>query len=152
MQSMLSLLKQLETDHPEVNFIPGKEFHWSPDKQVVFYDLSGEPALLLHEVAHATLQHARYQKDVELIALEREAWEYAKEVLSPRYSMVIEEDLVQDALDTYRDWLHARSTCPQCSSAGLQIKKSTYRCVACHSTWQVNEARSCALRRYLVTN
>jgi hypothetical protein len=34
----------------------------------------------------------------------------------------------------------------------LQSKHLEYRCVACGHHWKVNEARVCALRRYLITS
>jgi DnaJ-class molecular chaperone len=51
-------------------------------------------------------------------------------------------------MNSYRDWLHARSTCPVCQATGMETKKSIYTCPACRHQWRVNEARICSLRRY----
>jgi hypothetical protein len=147
------LLPKLEKDFSAFHFTPATEFRWSPDEMTIYYDEQArDDPTLLHELAHAVLDHKEYVKDIGLIELERDAWEYARNTLAPAYDVVIEEDVIQDSLDTYRDWLHARSTCPRCDATGLQIKKSDYRCIACGSTWRVNDARSCALRRYKTKN
>ena len=149
MPSTTLLVTKLQSDFPAFTFAAGNEFRWSPSDKTIFYDPSSDDdASLLHEVAHAILAHAQYSKDIELIEMERDAWEHAKTVLSPIYAITIDEDIVQESLDTYRDWLHARSTCPNCKATGIQTKKSQYKCITCSTQWRVNEARVCALRRY----
>ena len=149
MLSTHSLLPKLQAQYPQLLFTPGDRFLWSPDKQTVFYDEAdpGNTSLLLHELAHGLLEHHDYSKDVELVAMETEAWDKARE-LAPNYAVKIPEDVIQDTLDSYREWLHARSTCPQCDATGYQSGKKEYTCVACSHVWRVNEARICALRRY----
>lgn len=146
----LALLKQLKHDYPDVVFVESDDFVWSPTDKTVSYN-PNDPhvtTFLLHELAHAVLRHGTYTRDIELIAIERAAWDYAKNTLGPHYNYPIDENFVQDTLDTYRDWLHARSTCPNCGATGLQTKQHEYKCLACEQTWRVNEARSCELRRY----
>lgn len=117
---------------------------------IIYYDeQSDDSATLLHELSHAVLNHTKYLKDIGLLELERDAWECARNTLAPKYDLIIPEDTIQDSLDTYRDWLHARSICPQCHATGLQIKQREYRCISCATVWQVNDARFCALRRYI---
>jgi len=149
MPSTLSLLPKLEQQYPQLLFTPGERFAWSPDAHTVFYDQADtqNTDLLLHELAHGLLEHHDYSKDIELVAMETEAWDKAVE-LAASYDATISDDTVQDNLDTYREWLHARSTCPKCDATGYQSGKSEYTCVACSHTWRVNEARICALRRY----
>ena len=148
MPSMPSLIKSLKTDFPQFVFKKASNFLWSHDENTIYYASSDDDcALLLHELSHALLNHVDYRRDIELVAMEREAWDKAK-VLAENYDVKIDEDFIQSNLDTYRDWLHSRSTCPKCNANGLQIKKNTYRCVACDFEWRVNEARTCALRRY----
>jgi hypothetical protein len=89
---------------------------------------------------------------MELIKMERDAWEYARSELSQAYSTGIDEETIEMAMDSYRDWLHARSACTICSSTGIQVAVSTYRCLACGTSWKANEARLCALRRYTLAN
>lgn len=148
---MKPLVTQLQHNYPDISFVESDCFQWSFDKATIQYSLASPeaPIYLLHETAHALLRHTRYSTDVELIAIERDAWDYARHTLAPHYAIKISDDIVQDALDTYRDWLHARSTCPTCGSAGMQIAPSAYHCIGCLSTWEVNEARQCGLRRYL---
>lgn len=149
MRSITSLITKLRADFPQFAFAPGEQFHWSPSEQTVYYaEPSGDAPSLLHELAHAVLGHRQYARDIELIAIERDAWSYAVETLGPRYNVVIDEDAVEDSLDSYRDWLHARSLCPGCQATGVQTARHQYKCLACSEQWRVNDARMCALRRY----
>ena len=148
-----SIVQHLVHDFPELAFESSDRFAWSPQQQTVFYLSSESPdaiAQLLHEVAHGVLQHHTYQRGIELLTMERQAWEYTVHHLAPRYGITLsmQDAVIQDALDTYRDWLHARSVCPACSAAGIEIASRHYRCLHCHETWRVNEARTCQLRRY----
>ncbi|MDB5187237.1 MAG: hypothetical protein JWM07_709 [Candidatus Saccharibacteria bacterium] len=149
MPSTTSLVSSLHSDFPGFIFRESNEFHWSPRENTIFYDhTSDDCASLLHELAHAILQHTKYAKDIQLIEMERDAWDHATTTLAPIYTIEISHAATQDALDTYRDWLHARSTCPHCKATGIQSKKNQYRCVLCSTKWRVNDARICALRRY----
>lgn len=149
MPSITSLAAKLSIDFPNYQFIPSSEFHWSPLEKTIFYNQgSKDSASLLHELSHALLGHEDYIKDIGLIEIERDAWQYASNTLAALYDTPISDEIVQDALDTYRDWLHARSTCPECTATGIQTKKSIYKCLACSSRWHVNDARICALRRH----
>jgi hypothetical protein len=153
MHSITSLVTKLATDFPAFRFVPGSEFRWSPGEQAIFYDAnSGDGASLLHELSHALLAHAEFTRDVALLELERAAWQHATETLAPIYGVAIAEEQVEAALDTYRDWLHARSTCPSCGATGLQTKKDEYKCLTCRERWRVNDARLCGLRRYKLPN
>lgn len=149
MPSTTSLAARLSGDFPQFQFAPDKEFRWSPVEKTVFFDqFSDDPASLLHELSHALLGHTDYFKDIQLIGMERDAWSHASDKLCPAYGVRVTDEEIQDALDTYRDWLHARSTCPTCTATGIQAKIHTYRCIACGAKWSVNDARVCALRRY----
>ena len=127
----------------------GDTFLWSPQTKTVFYASDGPQSkpLLLHEVSHGLLGHHEYKRDVELLAMEAAAWEKARE-LAELYHFPLNENVAEDHLDTYRDWLHARSTCPECTATGYQTGRETYACPACTTEWRVNEARVCGLRRY----
>jgi len=152
MPSIHSLLPKLNKDFPHITFASSTTFAWSPDENTVFYkeDEDTSVELLLHELSHGLLEHSQYQKDVELVSMESAAWDKAIE-LGATYGITIKRDTADDNLDTYRDWLHARSTCKHCEAIGYQSSKDTYQCVACSGSWRVNEARLCALRRYHVT-
>ena len=141
------LLAHLNNDFPEVNFVAGKTFYWSPvNRQVVYRpQAKGQVACysLLHELAHARLNHQRYQLDFELVELEVAAWEEAKQLAS-RYDLEIDEDHLQNCLDTYRDWLYRRSICPACTTKALQQDDAPlYRCFNCHTSWRVTPSRFC---------
>ena len=152
MPSIHSLLPSLIADYPGITFLSGDLFSWSPSRQTVYYN-EADPSnveLFLHELSHGLLEHRRYSKDVELLAMEAAAWSKAQEI-AQKYDITISEDTAEDNLDTYREWMHARSSCPTCEAIGYQIKKDTYHCVACDASWRVNEARLCGLKRYTLT-
>lgn len=153
MQSINSLINQLKRDYPDFAFLPADEFWWSAAAQTIYYNPHAVNchAFCLHELSHALLGHSGYLHDITLLKLEQDAWEYAKNTLSSRYKVSISEDIIQDNLDTYRTWLHARSVCPHCETTGLQTHGQQYRCLACGHAWRANEARQRALRRYNVT-
>ena len=151
MPSTISILSSLKTNYPQFSFKLGDNFLWSSSDNTIYYDRTSknQSVFLLHELSHALLGHASYMRDIQLITMERQAWDYTME-LAPKYNVAISDEMVQSTLDSYRDWLHARSTCPSCKATGLQINKFAYSCPACSHKWRVNEARTCDLRRYTV--
>ncbi len=153
MASRKSLLKKLRNDFSEITFSKSNNFRWSPRQKTIYYPedmINGDEKILLHELAHALLGHSDYEQDIELLHKEQEAWEYALQKLSKLYGILISEDDIEDAMDSYRDWLHKRSICPECSMNGLQQPKNTYKCLACGCSWRANDARICELRRHKV--
>ena len=152
MQRTKELLSRLRADHPNIKFVVGNDFKWSQTNQTLTVaETTGGDLYLLHELAHALLSHADFVFDVELLRQEREAWDHVKNVLAPRYNIGLNNDLIEEALDTYREWMHARALCPTCGLTGLQTKTSTYVCVNCRCSWRPNDARRFALRRYKLT-
>ncbi len=149
--STQSIVKKLISDYPALTFREAANFLWIPHESIIEYQATGDPVYLLHEVGHALLSHDSYKRDVELLTIERSAWSYAREQLAKSYAISISEQVIEDALDTYREWLHARSTCPSCNLNGVQTNKYTYRCVSCDTTWTVNEAKGCQLRRHNIS-
>lgn len=144
---MLKLLKSLQKIHPELRFTEGKSFSWSPETGEVFYKAEGvaerDRWALLHETGHALLDHKSYLTDVGLLKMEIAAWDKAHE-LAAQFDIHIDEDHVQDCLDTYRDWLHARALCPTCATRCLQQDSGHgYRCHNCHTSWKVTTSRFC---------
>lgn len=146
---MTSLTNQLQKHFPEFLFVQGDDYSWSPDNQSIFYRDDDDQPQLLHELGHALLGHASYDFDINLLEMERDAWSKARQVGS-EYAIRLSDETIQTALDSYREWLHARSTCPQCGSTGLQIDGEHYHCLACATLWRVNDARRCGLRRYII--
>lgn len=149
---MVDLVNKIKRDYPSLNILPGLHFGWSPKTRTITYRLesSGQIASwsLLHELAHACLDHNNYETDLELLLLEVAAWGKAKE-LAHVYAENIDEDHTQDCIDTYRDWLYQRSTCPTCSTTSLQHNSVTYRCFNCETSWTVTSSRFC--RPYRLT-
>ena len=139
------LISRLLADHPSLKFTAGPQFCWSPETSEIFYKkgLRGKRAAwsLLHETGHALLDHRGYQADFELIRLEMAAWERAKE-LATKLAINIDEEHIQNCLDTYRDWINRRSVCPKCSTKSLQQPDFIhYRCFNCHAVWRVSANR-----------
>lgn len=149
MPSIHSLLLQLKADYPSLSFKPATEFFWSPSEKTVYYNEKADDqwVTLIHELAHGVLNHSEYRKDVQLLHMERQAWSKAEDI-AKAYGEEISEETIETHLDSYRDWLHKRSTCPNCEAIGIQIKQQLYSCPACLNQWRVNEARTCGLRRY----
>ncbi len=144
---MEEILTKLSTQIPDISFKPSSTFCWSPKTRTILFDkskFSDEVSIwsLLHETGHAILNHTEYNSDIGLLLLETEAWSQAKD-LAVIFGIVIDEDHIQDCLDTYRDWLHQRSTCPKCGIASLQELPQNYRCYNCNSTWSVSLSRFC---------
>ncbi len=152
MQPTKELLSRLRADHPDITFVVGDTFKWSSAKrELMMTESEGQSLYLLHELSHALLGHADFSLDIDLLRQEREAWDLVRSTLASRYDVTCDDNLIEDALDTYREWLHARSLCPTCGLTGLQTKTSTYVCMNCRCSWRPNDARSRALRRYKLT-
>jgi len=144
MKKLITQLKELE---PDVNFVESDTFRWSPRGKTIFYieDENPDPKApwtLLHEFAHAALEHKSYETDIELIKLESEAWSKAKEI-GQKFGYEISEDHIENCMDTYRDWLHLRSKCPLCSNHSLQKSSGIYYCFNCTHAWSVTTSRFC---------
>jgi hypothetical protein len=132
---------------PDVKMQDGKTFAWSPSERCITYNSetldkpSGQWALL-HEVSHALENHTQYKSDVELLNMEVTAWQRASE-LAENMGISIDQEHIQDCLDTYREWLYRRSRCPKCKMVSIQISSSEYRCHNCHDQWTVSPSRFC---------
>lgn len=152
MPSIPLLIKNISKTYPDIRFETGDDFHWSFEDNAITYQVDDLQAAahILHELAHALLHHQNYTRDIELIGMERDAWTYASAQLGDSFNVTVDKETVQSALDSYRDWLHARSTCPNCTATGVETSKSHYHCLACEHDWRVNEARICSLRRYSI--
>jgi hypothetical protein len=153
---MSLLLSKLVLDFPALSFQAGTQFCWSPKHKQIYYlaeaisETLGQWSLL-HEVGHGTLGHTGYSSDFELVQLEAAAWK-AAEQLAQTYGCPIDPDHIQDCLDTYRDWLHRRSTCPLCGIRCLQANVREYRCFNCQTKWHVSSSRFCRPYRRLATS
>jgi hypothetical protein len=141
------LLKKLVDKYGDsINFKPAKSYYWSPKDTTVFYQEKDKTEVgiwtLLHETSHGLENHKSYNSDFELVLLEVVAWEKAEKIADV-FGIKIDDDHVQDCLDSYRDWQYKRSLCPRCELGGIQINTSTYKCMFCNDTWNVSAARFC---------
>lgn len=155
MAKISSLVAKLRHDFPEVTLTEADDFYWSPGIKTVYFVSSASKRgaeTLLHEMSHAVLGHTQFRHDIDLLKVERQAWDYARETLGPRYEVEIDAEMIETMIDTYRDWLHARSTCPHCTMTGVQTADATYLCLGCNHRWRVNDARRCGLKRYQMTS
>lgn len=144
---MNSLVNKLRADFTQFDFVASDEFYWSPNAKRISYiakDATNSPGewTLFHELAHGLLGHRSYSSDLELLKLESDAWEKAKQ-LACSYNIEIDDDHIQNCLDTYRDWMHLRSKCPDCDSTSLQVSSTEYRCFNCAQVWHVTSSRFC---------
>ncbi len=125
--------ERLIRDFFDFKFVLGAKFSFRPPKTIVI----GPPEpfsrlLVLHELGHAVCGHRDFRMDITRLKMENQAWEEAKK-LAVRYEIEANEDVVQDELDTYRDWLHQKSRCPICGLTRFQTPDSQYHCPRCES-------------------
>jgi hypothetical protein len=120
---MQHLIAKLNKEHPSLAFKAGDQFCWSPETNIIFYKDNENNKLaiwsLLHETGHALLKHTTYKADFELVKLELAAWIKATE-LGDKFGIKINDQHIQECLDTYRDWVYKRSICPNCTTKCLQ--------------------------------
>ena len=148
---MQPLIIRLEALLPHITFRSAESFYWSPETHEVVYNnnATGRRATwsLLHETSHALLNHRSYSNDFELVEMEVAAWERAKELAASMEVGSIDENHIQDCLDTYRDWLHKRCLCPECGNRSFQTDTQHYSCHNCSTSWQVTPSRFCRAYR-----
>jgi hypothetical protein len=155
MSKVLSTLDTLQKKYPSISFKEGKLFSWSPKDTTVIYTLSYEDEdhavwALIHEVAHGVLNHKHYKNDIDLLRHEVDAWHNAKDIANSIH-ISIDDNHIQDCLDTYRDWLHKRATCPNCSVVGLQQDNGYYGCFNCQTRWKVPDSPLCRVSRVVIS-
>lgn len=147
-------LSQLKRDYPQFVFAAGTSHMWSALTKTITYKRTetGEKGMpsILHELGHALLGHNAFKSDVDLIRLERDAWDKAVEI-AQIYDVTISNKHIESCIDTYRDWLYARSLCPECKQCGIQTASTLYQCVFCSHRWQVSPSRLCRVVRRNVT-
>lgn len=126
-----AFLNQLAKDYPDFRFKRGAKFAFRPPKTIIV----GPPEphwehLVLHELGHAILGHRAFRMDVERLKMEAMAWEKAAE-LAEHYELEFDDAVAQEELDTYRDWLHKKSRCPNCGLTRFQTPDLQYHCPRC---------------------
>ena len=64
--------------------------------------------------------------------MEREAWEKARKLAS-KYEVEFDDEVAEQELDSYRDWLDAKSRCPVCGLTRYQTPDGMYHCPKCEN-------------------
>lgn len=149
--SLVLLLDLLKADYPDISFQAADHFRWSPETLTIFYNPASKTAVwsLLHEVGHMVCGHKNYKTDFGLLRLEVSAWQKAIEV-SDCYGFSISKIHIEDCLDSYREWMFRRSSCPACTQAGIETRTGQYSCINCPKIWHVSSARFCRVYRKAV--
>ena len=128
-----AFLDRIKRDYPNFRFVEGRKFAFRPPRTIVMGpDETNWRMLLLHEVGHAICGHKTFNMDVKRIKMEVEAWEKAREIAKD-YEASLNEDFIEEELDTYRDWLHQKSRCPICGLTRFQTPDSQYHCPSCET-------------------
>ena len=138
MSKLNTLLKQLKTDYPKLNFEENERFTFHPPNTIYYNAEIERPDLqLLHELGHFLNNDSDYTSDIALLRIESNAWATAKK-LAPNYKIKWDEDFIQARLDSYRDWLHNASLCSVCQINGYQ-SGPFYHCPLCGKKWARQE-------------
>lgn len=152
--SKQTTVKEVVGAFPELKFEGGASLKWNPLSACITFpeqDSSDVVFGLIHEIAHAKLGHHSFQHDIELLKMERDAWNQASKIAHAKFGLKINEDYIEDCLDTYRDWLYKRSLCPQCHLSGFQVNNHEYSCPHCQVDWRVPVSRLCAVKRKILS-
>jgi hypothetical protein len=144
----MTFVDKVKVDFKDITFQPSEKFRWAPESKVVFYNQESTHAdwSLLHEVGHVICEHKNYNSDIGLLKMEVQAWQKARE-LAKKYNLEIDNKHIEKCLDSYRDWLYKRSSCPVCSQAGIEKNTGVYQCINCKKKWQVTPEKFCRVYR-----
>ena len=143
-------------DNCDINFAKADEFYWSAENNTVYYDperlhTAEGVYRLIHEIGHAANNHKNFLSGIQLLSLEAEAWESARQI-AEQYDVVIAEDYIEKCLDSYRDWLHTRSTCPACKTVSVEATENQYKCFNCLQKWTVSSDQRTRCYRQKINN
>lgn len=146
----LPSLSTIRNDYSQFSFHSADNFYWSPRENTIYYkegSLSSGIGFfqLFHELGHACCGHTTFHSGIELLRIEAQAWQKATEI-AKLYKIKIEATYIEQALDSYRDWLHQRSICPQCDTVSTETAPHQYHCFSCTQNWSVPDHQQ--TRRY----
>lgn len=127
-----TFLAKIKSDFPSLRFVEGSRFLFRPPRTIVYVS-DGEKLLFLHEIGHALIGKNDFKTEVGRLKIEVLAWEKARE-LANSYGVLIDENLIEGELDTYRDWLHQKSRCPLCGLTRFQTSDGAWYCPRCNVT------------------
>lgn len=153
---MQKIVSKLSSRYKNLTFLESSHFLWSPRRQAIYYKKDSLNTnvgtwTLFHELGHALLQHKSYSLDIELLDMENSAWNEAKKIAKD-FNVSITEDHIQNCVDSYRNWIHLRSLCPNCNCTCIQNYNNFYTCFNCSKSWQVSSSRLCRHYRLTVVN
>lgn len=151
-----SKIEQIFAEFAHHEFMADSDFYFDAADDVIYYDASrlstNLGALsLLHEIAHAELAHFDFRTDLELFAMETQAWAKTRE-LAQRHGIACSDRYIRSCLNTYSRWIDQRSTCPTCDNFSLQTDSSTYQCFSCQARWRIQETANTSIRRVRLDN
>ncbi len=130
-QEELDFFERVKGDYPEFAFKFDQKFAFVPPRRIkIGPPEEGAELLFLHEVGHAILGHRTFGTEVERLKMEVAAWEKARE-LTNLYGVEFDEEKMQEELDTYRDYLHAKSRCPRCGLTRYVTPDGEFHCPRC---------------------
>ena len=140
---MQKLIAAIKEDYPDFTIKQGSRFCWKPPKTIIYEPETAYPPahfalLTLHELGHAVSGHKDYKTTVERLKIESEAWcaarrlfkNYQKRGILPK-NWTFNEEFIEQELDTYRGWLHLKTTCKTCGLTMYQTKDGTFHCPRC---------------------
>lgn len=139
---------------PQHTFLPAAFFSYDAADEVINYspiaikNNNGKLALL-HEISHCELGHFHYQSDLQLYAMEIDAWRYTQK-LAERFGISIHQDYIEECLESYNQWIEKRGTCPNCGVFCAQITETEFECYNCSTRWRVNTSPQVRTTRRIV--
>ncbi len=141
------LLQAIQQEYPDLTFKDSGHFYWNSNTKTIYFsapkgskDNSRSSNKLLHELAHAKLNHSNYLSDAELLRIESSAWSLAKE-LCKKYEVRFDKEEQNESLQSYISWASSRSQCPKCKKNGLQTAPTLFHCPNCSHKWNVGKSR-----------
>ncbi|MDO4507938.1 MAG: hypothetical protein Q4B65_00900 [Candidatus Saccharibacteria bacterium] len=128
-----TFIQKLKTDFPEFDFREGVRFSFRFPKTIqIDPETKNGELLALHELGHALLGHKDFKTKIERLKMECAAWEKARE-LAMEYGVEFDDELMQDELDSYRDWLDKKMRCPKCGLTRYEDKNGECHCPRCEN-------------------
>ena len=134
----LAFVKKLVQDYPQFRFrFNSKRFSYRNSTIFIGPPQPFFALQTLHELGHALCHHKDYTTSVSRLKIECEAWERAKtaylELPDHLKTFPWDEEYIEDSLDTYRAWLHTKSTCKNCGLTCYQTEDGVYHCPRCEN-------------------
>ena len=131
-----TFLKMIIEAYPNLTFKPGRKFLFRPPKSIHYLETDENfRFLLLHELAHALLGHYTFDRSLERLQIERDAWAKTRE-LCCLYSIPFDDNLAEAELNTYRDWVHQKTLCKHCGLSCLEVSSESLYCPSCQKFYK----------------